>query len=79
VKNELAVSRSTVGAYVLPILIAYFVGVLLAFARDTKLCPSGVTLSLLRNVVVSLTMCCAVTVCLYFGIPFANEMNFEIN
>jgi len=59
VKNELAVFRSTVGAYVLPILIAYFVDVLLAFARDTKLCPSGVTLSLLRNVV-SLTMCCAV-------------------
>ena len=62
---------------VLPILVACFVGVLLAFARETELFPSGVTLSLLRNVVVSLTMCCAL--CLYFGVPFPSGMNFEIN
>ena len=40
---------------VLPILVVYFVGVLLAFAIETELRPSGVTLSLLRNVVVSLS------------------------
>jgi len=36
-------------------LVVYFVGVLLAFAIETELRPSGVTLSLLRNVVVSLS------------------------
>ena len=55
----------------------YFVGVLLAFAREAELCPFGVTLSLLC--ILSFTMCCSVTVLSVFCVPFPNGMNFEIN
>ena len=57
-------------------------GVLLAFARETELCPSGVTLCLefvVQCCCISLSLCDAqLRFCLYFGVPFPNGMNFEL-
>ena len=61
----------------------YFVGILLAFAREAELYQSGVTLSLkfvVQRCCISLSLCVVqLRYCLYFGVPFLNGMNFEVN